>query len=151
MDSSGENPFYPSAAKLATDVKSFGNISRDHSFTKEATFENIAIFILKSPFLDLASLLSVVKASVLWKQLVLLRNLDFSPLQVVDKDYRSHQSIPEDKVQMFLACAIFYNFDLASVIRYTGGNYTAYHLDVNSILSTLKNVGLPVINISRDL
>ena len=71
VDLSGENLLYPSAAQLATDVKSFGNISRDHSFTKEATFENIAIFILKSPFLDLASLLAIVKASVLlsilWK------------------------------------------------------------------------------------
>ena len=44
---------------------------------------------------------------------------------------------------MFLACAMFYNFDLASVIRYTGGNYTASHLDVDSILSTLQDVGLP--------
>ena len=44
---------------------------------------------------------------------------------------------------MFLACAMFYNFDLASVIRYTGGNYTASHLDVDSVLHTLKNVGLP--------
>ena len=33
-DSSGENLLYPSAAQLATDVKSFGRISRNHSNTK---------------------------------------------------------------------------------------------------------------------
>ena len=43
---------------------------------------------------------------------------------------------------MFLACVLFYNFDLASVIRFTGGNYTASHLDVDAILHKLKEIGL---------
>ena len=40
---------------------------------------------------------------------------------------------------MFLACAMFYNLDLASVIRYTGGNYTAAHQDVDAITSRLTS------------
>ena len=42
---------------------------------------------------------------------------------------------------MFLACAIHYNFDLPSVIRYTGGNYAAAHQDVEDILDTLISAG----------
>ena len=147
LNPQGKHCSYPSATQLATDVQSFGKISRDHSFTKEATFENIAIFLLKSPFLDLAGLSALLQASVLlsilWKSLVKLRALDFSPLQQIDPNYKSYSSIPSTKVEMFLACAIFYNFDLASVIRFTGGNYTASHLDVDSILHTLDHVGLP--------
>ena len=40
-----------------------------------------------------------------------------------------------------MTCAMFYNFDLASVIRITGGTYTTSHLNVDSILQTLENVG----------
>lgn len=32
----------------------------------------------------------------------------------------------------------FYNFELASVIRFTGGNDTASHLDVDAILHKLR-------------
>ena len=142
----GKHYSYPPASVLATDVKSFGRVSKDHSFTREATFENIAIFLLKSPFLALADLLALVQASVLlsilWKNLVELKSVDFLPLQEVDTNYKSYTSIPSDKVKMFLACALFYNFDLASVIRFTGGNYTASHLDVDAILHKLREIGL---------
>ena len=121
-------------------------ISRNHSFTREASFENIIIFLLKSNYLSLADLIALLQASVLasilWKNMVQLRDVDFTPLQEVDTKYNSYTSIPSDKVQMFLACAIFYNFDLASVIRFTGGNYTASHLDVDSILHKLQDIGL---------
>ena len=80
----GKHYSYPPASVLATDVKSFGRVSKDHSFTREATFENIAIFLLKSPFLALADLLVLLQASVLlsilWKNLVKLRSVDFLPL-----------------------------------------------------------------------
>ena len=42
---------------------------------------------------------------------------------------------------MFLACDIHYKFDLLSVIRYTGGNYTAVHQDVEDIIDTLTSAG----------
>ena len=42
---------------------------------------------------------------------------------------------------MFTACAIYYNFDLSSVIRSTGGNYANTHLQVESILATLSTHG----------
>ena len=42
---------------------------------------------------------------------------------------------------MFTACAIHYDFDLSSLIRYTGGNYTNAHLKVESILAKLAAAG----------
>jgi len=70
-----------------------------------------------------------------------LRDLDFSPLQKVDLDYAKQTSIPQHRVDMFTACAIHYNFDLSSVIRFTGGNYTNAHLKVESIIETLSAAG----------
>ena len=46
----GKHHSYPSASVLATDVKSFGRVSKDHSITREVTFESIAVLLLNSPF-----------------------------------------------------------------------------------------------------
>lgn len=73
--------------------------------------------------------------------MVRLRHTDFSDLRIVDTEYATRTSIPDVRVKQFLTCAIYYNFDLASVIRYTGGNYTASHLDVDNIVDKLRNLG----------
>ena len=64
-----------------------------------------------------------------------------SPLQKRDLDYKSHTSIPQCRVDMFTACAIHYDFDLSSVIRFTGENYINAHLKVESILAQLAAAG----------
>ena len=140
---SGKNTTYPSSVTLATTKGQFGGISPNHSFIKEPCFENIVILILKSAFLSHKDHVSLVQSSpaisTLWNHMVSLRNLDFSPLQEIDKDYINQSSVPSKKTDMFLACALFYNLDLASVIRYTGGNYTAAHQDVDAITSQLTS------------
>lgn len=50
--------------------------------------------------------------------------------------------MPPDKVEVLLARVSYYNFDLASVIRFTSEYYTTSHLGVEAILKTLKTVGL---------
>ena len=45
------------------------------------------------------------------------------------------------KGDIFLECSIHYNFDLPSVIKYTGGNYTSVHQDVDAIVNTLTSAG----------
>ena len=72
--------------------------------------------------------------------MVEFKSLDFSRLQDIDLNYASQASIPEDKSDMFLVCAVYYIFDLPSVIRYTGVNYTATHQDVEYIVDTLTSV-----------
>ena len=43
---------------------------------------------------------------------------------------------------MVTACFVHYNFDTASVIRYIGGQHTAAHRDVGSIIKELRRAGL---------
>ena len=43
---------------------------------------------------------------------------------------------------MFTACALHYNLDMASVIRFVGGTYTASYRNVSHILHTLENTKL---------
>ena len=61
----------------------------------------------------------------LWKALVFLSNLEFSDLQKPDLQHTQRTTIPHDRVAMFTACALHYNLDMASVIRFVGGTYTA--------------------------
>lgn len=142
----GKHHLYSRASALATNKNSFGSISPAHSFLKEPVFENIIIFILKSSFLKFSDFKNLILVSplflVLWIHLVTVRNLDFSTLQQICTSYQTQEKIPQNKVTSFLACALHYNFDLASVIRYTGGNYTSSHTDIKAIISKLKSIGL---------
>ena len=117
---------YPSDVVLATTLGSFGQISTSHSFLKEPTFENTSSLLVKSSFLSFEDHSNLLLASPsinnLWIHMVKFQDLDFSPLQQPDLDYLTQTSIPQDRVDMFTACAIHYKFDLSSVIRFTGGN-----------------------------
>ena len=73
--------------------------------------------------------------------MVTFKSLDFSPLQDIDLNYASQASIPANKSDMFLVFVIHYNFDLPSVIRYMGENYTAASQDVEDIAGTLTSAG----------
>ena len=68
------------------------------------------------------------------------KSLDFSTQQNIDLNYASETSVPPDKSDMFLACAISYNFDLPYVMRYTGGNYIVSHQNVEDIVGTFESV-----------
>ena len=141
----GKKNTYPSAVVLATTPGSFGQISASHSFLKEPTFENLSSLLVKSSFLSSADhsnlLLASLTINTLWVHMVKFKDLDFSPLQTPDLDYLTQTSIPQDRVDMFTACAIHYDFDLSSVIRFTGGNYTNAHLKAESILAQLAAAG----------
>ena len=105
----------------------------------------MCVLLVKSAFLSHEDHLNVLKASTtvstMWKHMVKFKSLDFSPLQDIDPNYASQISVPADKSYMFLACAIHYNFDIPSIIRYMGDNYTAVHQDVDDIVDTLTLAG----------
>ena len=140
----GKHFQYPSPSQLATAPESFGSISLSHSFIKEPSFENVTLLLLKSSFLSLKDLSALVKASplilLLWTSLVDLQFLDFSPLRVAAASLQELPSLSGSQVKMFLACALHYNFDMASVIRYIGGNYTAAHTDIDAIVDKLQSI-----------
>ena len=78
----------------------------------------------------------------LWHALVSLAHTTFTTLQQPDTAYASRTTIPHDRVCMFTACALHYNLDMASVIRFVGGTYTASYRNVPHILQTLENTQL---------
>ena len=65
----GEFQKYPSATTLATSPEVFGNVSSDHSFLLEPTFEQVVIFLLKSFLLPLEDYISLLEASPLFSTL----------------------------------------------------------------------------------
>lgn len=135
----------PSSVTLRAARNVFGAPSLKHSFHREPDFYNISIFLLKGTWLDYGSFANVLKASpliaTLWVALVDLVDVPFQNLCKPDLHYKSHKSIPQDRVDWFTACAFFYNFDMPSVIRFVGGNYTASYRDVSTIIQQLKECG----------
>ena len=73
--------------------------------------------------------------------MIKLKSLDVSPLQDIDLNYASQTSILPYKSDNLLACTIYYNFDLLSIIRYTGSNYTADLQDKDDIVDILTFAG----------
>ena len=138
----GESPSYPSPSTLATTSAIFGNVSRDHSFLLEPTFEHVVIYLLKSFHLSFEDYVSLLASSplfnTLWAAMSQLKSVDFSPLCHYDAKYNLQQSIPAHKVGLFLACAIHYNFNVSTIIRYIGGNFTAAHRDIDSAVECLR-------------
>ena len=132
----GKHSTYPTASTLATILGSVGQIPPNYSFLKEPTFKNISVLLVKSAFLFIEYHLNVLKASIilstLWTHMIKFKSLDFSPPQDIDLNYVSQTSVPADKSDMFLECAINYKLDLPSVIRYMGDNSTSAHQDINS-------------------
>ena len=128
----------PTATQLRTQKNTFGAPSMLHSFHCEPDIFNIAIYILKNPWLDIHShiqfILSDLTLMELWKALVSLPNNQFHKLQQPDTKYATRTTIPHERVAMFTACALHYNLDMASVIRFVGGTYTASYRDVPNIL-----------------
>lgn len=75
----------------------------------------------------------------LWAALVCHRNTDFTLLCLIDTKWADQTEVNKKKALLFLACALYYNFDLSVMIRYTGGNYVSAEHDVSSILASIQN------------
>ena len=55
--------------------------------------------------------LSKPTIAALGRNMVLHKDLDFSKLRDVEKNYATQTSIPQARVNIFLVCAILYNFN----------------------------------------
>ena len=137
-----KNLVYPSTIFLATSPSSFGHIPTSHSFLKEPTFGNIPVFIVKSSFSLLWIIIPFFPLALHAHSMVTydqIKGSRFLPLQNIDSYFIGKTSIPQHRVDIFTACAIHYNFNLSSVIRFIGGNYTNAHHQVESTLAALSN------------
>ena len=133
---------YPTANKLTS--SSFGRPSKNHSFTSEAVFDHIVIFLFKSTLLDDQSLRSLLQVHPLYSHLYVsisrFKTLDFRPLSRPNRDYKSQISIPFLKRMQFLACILHYNFHAGSVFRFLKSNHTNAHINPEKLYNELTGI-----------
>ena len=117
----GKAFLYPKVSALASDKSFFAVIAPTHSFLEEPVLENIILPFLKSGCFTFDSLSGLLSSSplflVLWKQLVLLRDLDFSRFKkliqaMITKkaslktDPKTHNKVPKPTQQLLLLVAL---------------------------------------------
>jgi hypothetical protein len=90
----------------------FGKPSVNHSFTQTAAFDTVIFYVLKSSFLDRASLNALYEAHEIYKALATtmdeVKEIDFRPLAKYDPNWESQEFIPIKKKQRFTACLFHY-------------------------------------------
>lgn len=122
----------------------FGKPSKNHSFTQEASFETVALIVLKSGYLcDFAKAKFALLHPLLrhmTNMLPIYSKIDFSPLKEYDPNYNSQQSISRDKVKMLMACLFHYDLDVSNVMRYLGNNYTGEYREIESMVERMRGL-----------
>ncbi|KAI2494795.1 hypothetical protein MHU86_19746 [Fragilaria crotonensis] len=122
----------------------FGKDSLHQSFYAAKSFCHILLPLLKSGFLSCRATKVLEKASYRVRQLQQLRKkyvpLDFRSLQGYQTDWENTATIREDWKAMTSACALHYNGDMATVVRFIGGPHVNQHIDIKKVLAKLKPV-----------
>lgn len=115
------------------------------TFIGETCFRHIIFHTLKSGFIDPHSLDQFLAASPIIHQahqlIVDYTNVDFRPLTTHwnDGNWAKLTTFDEHRIRMMTACAIHYNGDIPSVMRYIGGPFTDAHRDTDAILDNCKD------------
>lgn len=137
---------YPTKSELIRDTR-FGKPSLNHSFTTNADIYNIIIPVAKSGFLnedDKTKLTNPQHGSYainhLFQEMKRLSTINFTSLREIDTNYRDYTEIPDEFVDKFAACAIFYDLHMGSVMRYCGNNYINAHIDIDKIKEKCRGI-----------
>lgn len=69
--------------------------------------------------------------------------IDFRPLQGFQQNWENIECIRQDWKDMTTACALHYDGDMATVVRYIGGPHVNAHINVPQVLGKLKHVLTP--------
>ena len=128
-------------------IQPFGKNNINQSFTADKTFYHIVLIVFKSNFLTRKERCRVKITcptfKKMWREWKLVRDLqpvDFLPLLQQPPNWESQTQIDERRVHLRLALLLHYNFDLAAVHRFVGGNHTAAHMDPDRILPLVKDL-----------
>ena len=120
----------------------FGKISRDHSFTSEAAFDQILFFLLKSNCLPKEDKANLLSTNFLYKHLERMTNwskkVDFMDIRNPILDYANQSQIDVKRRQKMLAALIYYDLDVPTLIRFLGGNYTGEYRDSKLIRKNIE-------------
>ena len=129
------------------DESNFGKISKNHSFTSDASFERILIFILKGNFLgfnDESNLLSTHELFAhLKKMLVWSKNVDFSDVKGHIHNYARQENIDTNRMKKFLAAMLHYDLDVSALIRFLGLIYQYYRIFLTGNILRRKQAESP--------
>ena len=122
----------------------FGKDSLNHSFYAAKSFCHILLPLLKSGFLSCRATKALEKASFRVRQLQKLRKkyapLDFRSIRGYQADWEETSTIRADWKAMTSACALHYNGDIATVVRFIGGPHVNQHIDAPAVLAKLKPI-----------
>ena len=133
----------PTSVQVQLD-QPFGKDSLKHSFYAAKSFCHILLPLLKSGFLSCKATKALEKASFRARQLQQLRKkyvpIDFRSLQGFQKDWESTTTIRDNWKAMTSACALHYNGDIATVVRYIEGPHVNQHIDAKAVLEKLKPI-----------
>jgi hypothetical protein len=120
----------------------FGCSDITHSFTQEASFDVALLPLLRSGFLDVTNLLSVLDSHPLILHLVstyvTLRPFNFRWIRDYNPNWATQTTIPPAKQYAMLACLLHYGLDASFLMRYLGNNYTGAYCEVSRIADILR-------------
>jgi len=110
----------------------------DHTFTSEASFEHILIFVLKGSFLlesDKENLLNTHPLIKHFnKMLNWSYNIQFADITNPIKKFATQKGIYMTRVKKLLAVTFHYDMDIPTVIRFLGNNYTGEYKNSENII-----------------
>jgi hypothetical protein len=133
----------PKAYELQKQQK-FGKDTLYQSFTCDKSFLHIVLHLYKSKFLvktDLKRLwITIPITRRLWCDWKCTKHLPFWKLSGSNPNWQSQESIDDDWVDMRLALLLYYDFDLAVVQRFLGGEHVAEHRDPDVILPQVQGL-----------
>jgi hypothetical protein len=131
---------YPTGGKLAA-VKR-GRPSKNHSFTSEATFDQVYIHLVISDYLDNSSLANLNACNMLFAHLCKMMSklkLDYIyDLFDYDRNYAKQEQIPLYRNLQYLFLAIIHRMHVPSMIRSLKGNQTAEYRNPEQILQACE-------------
>ena len=143
IDNKGKKQIY--SKHVLTKNSKFGKPSLDHTFTSEACFEHVLIFILKNKYLSNQDKHALFKVHPLFYHLYKMMNwskhIQFAELRNPIKNYSKQISINTTRIQQMLAVFLNYDLDIPTVIRFLGNNYTGEYRKTSDIVSILKDTG----------
>ena len=117
------------------------------AFLAQACFRHVLLPLFRSSFLTTVDWGVLSEASVYaFLLLSLLRDydhLDFRPLRGYPKGWRDETVLNQDRLRMTTAALLFYDGDLASVVRYIGGPHVGAHRNSQAILAAIKGIVSP--------
>lgn len=124
----------------------FGKDNLHQCFASEATLDHCLLPVLKAGFItrtDRASFKAALhQVRTMSNLLKKYRNVDFRPLQGYngDPNWQERTTIDEHRKAMTTACALHFDLDIPSVVRWIGGPHVAEHRNHTNLLRYLEPI-----------